>query len=55
MSCSEWIEKYKIYMGERAETVHPHVVENFPVYGMEIDDVWTMLRKIKSGELEVDV
>lgn len=55
MSCSEWIEKHKIKIGERAETVHPHVVEYFPEYGLEIEDVWTMLRKIKSGELEVDV
>ena len=55
MSCSEWIEKHKVEIGKRAETVHPHVVEYFPEYGLEIRDVWTMLRKIKSGELEVDV
>lgn len=55
MNCSERIEKHKIKIGERAETIHPHVVEYFPEYGLEIRDVWIMLRKIKSGELEVDV
>lgn len=55
MNCSTWIEKHKVKIGERAETVHPHVVESFPEYGLEISDIWTMLRKIKSGELEVDV
>ena len=55
MNCSTWIEEHKTKIGERVETVHPHVVESLPIYGLEIRDIWTMLRKIKSGELEVDV
>ena len=53
MKIDEYIENHKKVICRRVETVHPHVTEEYDVYGMELYEIKEMINKLKNGELEL--
>ena len=53
MKIDEYIEKHKKVIYRSVETVHPHVTEEYNVYGMELYEIVEMINKLKNRELEL--
>ena len=53
MKIDEYIEKHKRVISSGVETIHPHVTEEYNVYGMELYEIVEMINKLKNGELEL--
>lgn len=53
MKIDEYIEKHKKVIYKGVETVHPHVTEEYDVYGMELYEIEEMINKLRNGELEL--